>query len=91
MALKLTKDNRRNVNACVSLIKALKCDDIRSFIEIARLLGYRIDLTKENNLDMTVGEVLDYFNDTQRKVVGYLINEAVEEESRRHEGGRWNY
>lgn len=89
--MRLTRQQRNNVNAVISLIKALHADDAKSFYEIAKAFDYKLYLKDEDTKDLTVQEVMDSLNETQRKVVAYLINEAVDEESRRHDGGRWNY
>lgn len=90
MGYRLSKQQRQNVRVLSNMIKQLNCDGPKEFSEIAKSLGYELSLDDIPE-DFTVNDVIESMNKTQKKVMAYLINEAIDQEQRKHDGGRWNY
>jgi len=76
MGFRLSKKKRKDVNACISLIKQLGCDDIHEFSEIARGLGHHITTRDYPTDSITCKDVIELMDSTQRLVLYTMIDEA---------------
>lgn len=78
MPIRLTKETRKDVKDICKMIRRLNCDGSKEFAEIARELGYLVVLEdSEYPEGVTVKEVIDSMNHSQRKVTSFLVEQAV--------------
>lgn len=76
MGYRLSKRKRKDVNDIIRLIKRMDCNGHKEFTEIARGLGYTINFDGECPKDITVQEVFDSMNESQKKVLNALVRIA---------------
>lgn len=78
MGYRLTKETRKDVKDICKMIRRLNCDGPKEFTEIARELGYLVVLEDgEYPEGVTLKEVLDSMNYSQRKVTNFLVEQAL--------------
>lgn len=78
MGNRLTKQTRKDVKDICKLIRRLNCAGPKEFAEIARELGYMVVLEDSKYPeDATLKEVIDSFNHQQRKIVNFLVDQAL--------------